>query len=146
MGIKLRGTKNENNRKNGIHEVDTGRKEVLIVDDEQSVRLLVKKFLSDDYTVIEASDGQKAVDVARSQKPDIILMDIMMPTMDGLTACSEIKRNASTSKIPIIMLTGVDYELNKRLCKELGASAYITKPFSLQELLDIVSKFLPQNQ
>jgi CheY-like chemotaxis protein len=122
---------------------ENDKKQVLIVDDEQSVRLLVKKFLSDHFTVLEASDGEKAVDIARSQKPALILMDIMMPKMDGITACHEIKTDQATKAIPVVILTGVDYELNKRLCLELGASAYITKPFSLDDLLKIVAQFVP---
>jgi CheY-like chemotaxis protein len=69
-------------------------------------------------------------------------MDIMMPKMDGITACYAIKRNRATRSIPVVMLTGVDYELNKKLSQELGAEAYITKPFSLQDILEVVGQFL----
>lgn len=83
-------------------------KKVLIADDELSVRLLVKRLLSREYTVLEANDGEEAVNVASNQKPDLILMDILMPKMDGLTACHTLKRGQATKEIPVVMLTAVD--------------------------------------
>jgi CheY-like chemotaxis protein len=117
------------------------KKKILIVDDEPSVRQLVKRFLGNNYTVLEAKDGIEAITVVNTQKPDLILMDIMMPKMDGLAACNIIKSNRATNEIPVVMLTGVDHELNKKLSLELGASAYITKPFSLQDLQDVIARF-----
>jgi len=116
--------------------------QILIVDDEQNIRLLVRRFLSDKFTVLEASDGKAAVDMAHQYKPSLILMDIMMPNMDGYIACSMIKTDQSMKRIPVVMLTGVGYELNKRLAKEVGADDYITKPLTRQELLDTIGKFL----
>lgn len=118
-------------------------KTILIVDDEPSVRSLVKKLLGKNCTVIEASDGKEAVSTALSQQPDLILMDILMPKMDGLTACYTIKTNEATKEIPVIMLTAVDYELNKKLSQDImGAHGYITKPFNSQELMKTVGQFL----
>ena len=123
---------------------ETNKKKVLIVDDEPAVRKLVGRMLSKDYTVLEAQDGAEAINMARSQKPDIILMDIMMPKMDGLTACYAIKTNQITGGIPVVMLTAIDYELNKKLSKEvMGADGYITKPFSSQALLETIRQLLP---
>jgi len=115
---------------------------ILIVDDEQTIRSLVRRFLSDKFAILEASDGEEAVDMARKHKPALILMDIMMPNVDGYRACSTIKTDQSTKRIPVVMLTGVGYELNKKLAKEVGADGYITKPFTLETLLDTISKFL----
>ena len=69
-------------------------------------------------------------------------MDIMMPNMDGYNACSLIKTDQTTKSIPVVMLTGLVYELNKKLAEEVGADGYITKPFTTQKLLETISKFL----
>ena len=116
-------------------------KKILIADDEPNIRLLVKKLLGKDYSVLEANDGQEAISIARNKKPDLILMDIMMPKMDGYTACSTLKTDQATKDIPVIMLTGLGFELNKALAKEIGADAYITKPFSHQDLLKAIGQF-----
>jgi len=115
---------------------------ILVVDDEQYIRLLARRLLSDKFTVLEGSDGAEAVDMAHKHKPDLILMDIMMPNVDGYHACSMIKTDQSTRRIPVVMLTGLGYELNKKLAKEMGADDYITKPFTLEKLLDVIGKFL----
>jgi len=121
----------------------SGGKKILIVDDEPSVRSLVKKLLGKKYTILEAGDGKEAVSMALSHQPDLILMDILMPKMDGLTACYTIKMNQATKSIPVIMLTAVDYELNKKLSQDvMGAHGYITKPFSSQELMAAVGQFM----
>ena len=119
------------------------RKKVLIVDDEQYIRQLVSSALGGDYTVVEASNGEEAINITRQLKPDLILMDILMPKLDGYTACHEIKRDEATGAIPVVMITGVGYELNKELAEELGADGYITKPFDLQELMDKVKWYEP---
>ena len=119
------------------------KKKILIADDEQSVRTLVKRLLSQNYIILEAKDGAIAVDIARREKPDLILMDIMMPMVDGYNACYQIKRDKATKSIPVVMLTGIGHELNKRLSWEVGARGYLTKPFSLQDLLDTIGLFLP---
>ena len=123
---------------------ETMRKKVLIVDDEPGVRRLVRQILFRDYTVSEAQNGEEAVDMARSQKPDIILMDMMMPKMDGLSACYAIKQDESTRHIPVVMLTAITHELNQRLSQSvMGASGYITKPFSPDDLLSTIRQLLP---
>lgn len=117
-------------------------KKVLIVDDESSVRLTVTKMLENDYSIVEASNGEEAVKIAGEQKPDLILLDLMMPKMDGYTACSKLKNNAATSSIPVVMLTAISHELNKKFASEMGADGYMTKPFDKQDLLDTVNKFI----
>jgi two-component system alkaline phosphatase synthesis response regulator PhoP len=118
-----------------------GKKKIL-VDDEPAVRLLVRRLLSKDYIILEAEDGLEAINVASTQKPDLILLDILMPGIDGMNALGVIKRNRATKEIPVVMLTGLHYGLNKKLCQELGADSYITKPFSLQDLLDVIGRCL----
>ena len=122
---------------------DMNKKKVLIVDDEPNVRQLVSKILSRDYTVIEARDGEEALNVVRSQKPGIVIMDMMMPKMDGLTACYAIRKDPATKSIPVVMLTAIDQELNKKLSTTvMGASKYMTKPFNAQELLETIKQLL----
>jgi len=117
---------------------------ILIVEDEPKSMKLVRDLLQvSGYTTIEATDGKQGVELARARKPDIILMDIMMPVMDGYTACHAIKTDEATKEIPVLMLTAMGYELNKKLAERIGADGYITKPFSRQKLLDIINQFLP---
>ena len=118
------------------------KKKVLVVDDEENVRHLVRSILGKENIVLEARDGQVAVDIARRQEPDFILMDIMMPNMDGYTACHTIKKDPMTKAIPVVMLTALGQELNMKLGQEMGADGYITKPFSSKVLLDTISRFL----
>jgi len=119
-------------------------KVILIVDDEPKSLMLARDLLQvSGYTTIEATDGKQGVELAKTRKPDLILMDIMMPKMDGYTACHAIKTDEATSQIPVVMLTAVDYELNKEFAKEMGADGYITKPFNRQELQDVINQFLP---
>lgn len=119
-----------------------GNKKILIADDEPNVCSLVSSMLGKGYTVLKASNGEEAINIARSQKPHLILMDIMMPKVDGYTACSIIKTDQATKMIPVIMITGVDHELNKKLATEIGADGYVTKPFTLQDLLDTIGQFV----
>lgn len=115
-------------------------KKVLVVDDEENVRRLVRSMLGKKNIVLEARDGEEAVRIARSHKPDLILMDILMPKMDGYTACHTIKQDPVTKVIPIVMLTAIGYELNVKLSQKMGADGYITKPFNLQDLLDTIDR------
>ncbi len=121
----------------------TVKKTVLVVDDEEHVRSLLNRILSRSYNVIEASDGKLAVDITHSQHPDIILMDIMMPKMNGDVACHIIKSNPLTANIPVIMVTALDHDLNRKLSLDImGANEYITKPFETQKLMETIDKLL----
>ncbi len=118
-------------------------RKVLIADDEDNIRRLVASILGKDYIVLKATDGQEALDTALLHKPDLILMDIMMPRMDGYSACAALKKDPQTAHIPVVMLTGVGHELNKVLAMQMGADDYITKPFGPAELRAITAKFFP---
>ncbi len=118
------------------------RKKIIIADDEADIRWLVKSLLGKYYIILEANNGEQAVNITRTEKPALVLMDILMPKMDGYTACHAIKTNQVTKAIPVVMLTGVGHALNQKLAQELGADGYITKPFGSQELLDIIDRLL----
>ena len=109
------------------------KKTILIVDDEKPiVDILVYNLEKEGYSTLEANDGVAAVEIATTKKPDLILLDIMLPKMDGLTVCKKIR---DTLNVPILMLTAKDEEIDKILGLELGADDYITKPFSVRELM-----------
>ena len=118
------------------------KRRILIVDDEPNVRKLLHTVLNKKFTVLEAEDGGQAVAVACAEKPDLILMDIMMPKMDGYTSCYALKSEPATKSIPIIMLTAIDFKLNLQLSKEIGAAGYITKPFNSRDLLNNITQVL----
>lgn len=105
---------------------------ILIIEDEQTIVDIIKINLEKDgYTVYEAHDGAEGVQMALDKKPDLILLDIMLPKLDGFEVCKRVREKMST---PIIMLTARDEELDKVLGLELGADDYMTKPFSVREL------------
>lgn len=108
-------------------------KKILIVDDERNIVDILKFNLKKEgFTTIEAYDGEQGVEMALSHKPDLILLDIMLPKMDGFSVCKKIRQTLS---IPILMLTAKEEEVDKVLGLELGADDYITKPFSPRELM-----------
>lgn len=116
---------------------------VLIVDDEEHiVELLQFNLVNAGYKVITANNGLDALKKVKENKPDLLLLDLMLPGMDGLDVCKEIKRDKETSKTSIIMLTAKSEEIDKILGLELGADDYITKPFSIRELLARVKAVL----
>jgi len=118
-------------------------KTILIVEDEPKNMTLTRDLLKiSGYETIEAWDGRQGVEKAKSAQPNLILMDIMMPKMDGYAACNAIKADQSTKNIPVVMLTAVGFDLNKKLAKQMGADGYVTKPFSRQQLMDAISPLL----
>lgn len=112
------------------------KQKVLVVDDEENIRMLVKFNLEKaGYEVLEASDGNKAIETAVNSTPDIVILDLMLPGIDGLEVCRNLKRHPRTAALPIIMLTAKSDEIDRVIGLELGADDYMTKPFSQRELV-----------
>lgn len=109
---------------------------ILVVDDEKNIVELIKFNLErEGFKVIAAYDGLEAVKEAQSKMPDLIILDVMLPRMDGLEVCRQLNHNSATRNIPIIMLSAKGDELDKILGLEIGADDYVTKPFSPRELV-----------
>jgi two-component system alkaline phosphatase synthesis response regulator PhoP len=117
---------------------------ILVVDDEQSiVDLLEYNLRQNGYEVVAASDGYTALQRARSEQPDLIILDLMLPGPDGFDVCRQLRREAKVATgVPIIMLTARDEEVDRVVGLELGADDYVTKPFSVRELLARVKAVL----
>jgi len=125
-----------------IQLYQTDKPEVLIIDDNNDIRTYLRTVLSESYNVSEASDGKSGLELARRIVPDIILSDIMMPIMDGLEFCQELKTDKAISHIPIILLTARSLDEQRAEGYEHGADAYIAKPFSLRLLLSRIENLI----
>lgn len=109
------------------------QKTILVVDDEKPIiDILVYNLKKEGYNTLEATDGEMGLNIAIEQRPDLILLDVMLPKMDGLTVCKRVKQ---TYNVPILMISAKDEEIDKIVGLELGADDYITKPFSVRELM-----------
>ena len=116
---------------------------ILVVDDEPDVLQLVEYNLkAANYEVVTAGDGLEALKKARALVPNLIILDLMLPELDGLEVCKLLRRDSNTASIPIIMLTAKAAEMDRILGLELGADDYVTKPFSPRELLLRVKRLL----
>ena len=134
----LRDSRHQMLLQQDVEELST----ILVVDDNEDIRTYLHVLLSDHYYVIEASDGQNGLRLAKESVPDLIVSDVMMPVMDGLTFCSKIKEDMVTSHIPVILLTARSEESQRIEGYEHGADAYLTKPFSVHLLLARISNLL----
>ena len=134
----LRDSRHQMLLQQDVEELST----ILIVDDNEDIRSYLRVLLAGQYYVIEASDGQNGLRLAKESVPDLIVCDVMMPVMDGLTFCSKIKEDEVTSHIPVILLTARSEESQRIEGYEHGADAYITKPFSDHLLLVRISNLL----
>lgn len=118
-----------------ISKFSDARLKILIVDDEMDTLMPLKKSLeAEDYIVIGATNGYEAIDKAKNEIPDLILLDLMMPEMDGYEVCARLKKDTITKNIPLIMLTARDAVRDKVKGLDTGADDYVTKPFNLNEL------------
>jgi two-component system alkaline phosphatase synthesis response regulator PhoP len=118
-------------------------RKVLVVDDEENIiQILEFSIEAEGYEVITASNGEEAIKKARKEQPNLIILDIMMPKVDGYEVCRVLKANPLTKKIPVILLTAKGREIDKRLGFEVGASDYIVKPFSPSKLIDKINEHL----
>ena len=111
------------------------RQKIMIVDDEMATLLPLKRSLeAEGYKVIEAYNGYQAIEKSRTELPELIVLDLMLPGIDGFEVCTRLKKDALTEKIPVIMLTAKDEIRDKIEGLEKGADDYVTKPFNLNEL------------
>lgn len=119
-------------------------KKILIVDDEEDILAMVRMALeSRGYDVVTARDGEEALRKARQEGPHVIVLDIVMPKLNGYQVCREIKKDESTRAIPVIMLTAKAEESDRFWGTETGADGYLTKPFDMQDLLKKIQELLP---
>jgi two-component system, OmpR family, alkaline phosphatase synthesis response regulator PhoP len=119
-------------------------KHILIIDDEEAIQSVVQcgLELSSGWIVLTASSGAEGINLAQDEQPDMILLDAMMPEMDGLATFRELQRNPKTRSIPVIFLTAKAQASEKRLFQDTGANGVITKPFNSLELADQITKVL----
>ena len=119
------------------------KKRILVVDDEVDLVNLVKMRLeANGYEAVGAYDGQEGLDKAKKEKPDLVILDLMLPKMDGYKVCRMLKFDEKYKKIPIIMFTARAQESDKKMGEEVGADAYITKPFEPEVLLTKIKELL----
>lgn len=119
------------------------RKKILIIDDEKDmVDLLTYELKSKDYDVVSAYDGQTGFDKYLTEWPDLIILDVTLPKLNGYEVCRKIRREKNDTKTPIIMLTARDREADRIVGSVVGAEKYITKPFDAENLLNEIDKFL----
>jgi len=120
---------------------------ILIVDDDMGIRMLLSKFLQrKGYEILLAEDGLQGVEMAKKNHPDLIVLDVVMPRMDGLTAARLIKFYKPMAEVPIIFLTAKDAAKEIELAQEARAEVYITKPFDVHQVIDVVKDLLPAEE
>ena len=117
-------------------------RKILIADDEQYVRLLVKSALDTSYSVLEASDGEEALEQIESTLPDLVLMDAQLPDMDGMTVVRILRENAITRDITILALTACAMKGDRERMLHMGCDGHISKPIDVQDFIDTVRKLL----
>ena len=126
-------------------KTEKGTKRILIVDDEEGIVKVVKMYLEHNrYEVITANDGQEGLRKAKTEKPDLIVLDLMLPKMDGYKVCGLLKKDARYTKTPVILFTARAQEKDVKLGEEVGADAYITKPFEPEVLLSKIEELIRQ--
>ncbi|MBU0714791.1 MAG: response regulator [Verrucomicrobia bacterium] len=115
-------------------------KKILIVEDEPDFRVALRMRLeANGYDIIEADDGVRGLDAVRQQNPDLIILDVMLPRMNGFKVARLLKYSAKYKNVPLMMLTVMSQESDRKMGREVGADAYLTKPYQPQELLDTIS-------
>jgi len=123
------------------------KKRILIVDDEEDiVNVLRFRLEANNYAVLSASEGQEGLNKARAEKPDLIILDLMLPKLDGYKVCRMLKFDESYKSIPIIMFTARAQKKDEELGMEMGADAYIAKPFEPEVLLAKIKELLEKTQ
>jgi phosphate regulon transcriptional regulator PhoB len=124
-----------------------GKGKILVVEDDRDIVEMVEYNLKQEgYTAIHAYNGEKGIELAEEGKPDLIILDLMLPAIDGFEVCKRLKQQPSTSRIPIIILSAKSRETDKVVGLELGADDYVTKPFSPRELLARIKAVLRRHK
>jgi two-component system cell cycle response regulator DivK len=119
-------------------------KRILVVEDQEDNRQILRDLLSSaNYEMTEAENGQEALDAVAKERPDLILMDIQLPIMDGYEATRRIKGNPATKDIPIIVVTSYALSGDEGKARDAGCDAYVTKPYSPRQLLAKIREYLP---
>lgn len=126
-------------------EATPPRRTILVVDDEPTVRALVSAALAirtPRYDILEAGSGSEALALARERSPDLVLLDVALPDVDGFTVCQQLKSDPATRATPVVMLTAMNLAADRQRATEVGADGYVVKPFSPRGLLALVDEQL----
>lgn len=116
---------------------------ILLVDDEPNiVKIISRRLVAEGFEVLVAMDGEAALEKAKGERPDLILLDVMLPKISGYEVCRQLKQDAQYRKIPIIMLTALAQDTDEEFGFEVGTDAYLRKPFRAQQLLDKIKHLL----
>ncbi|NOZ59756.1 MAG: response regulator [Euryarchaeota archaeon] len=116
---------------------------ILLVDDEPDIRYITRRMLERaGHSVVEAGDGETALDILRREPPDLVLLDVRMPGMNGWEVCRRIKEDSTTGSIPVVMFTVRTSKDSVKRSRECGAEAHINKPFEREELLELLERIL----
>lgn len=115
---------------------------ILVIDDEQSICLILENFLSVDYEIVSKNDGVQALEWLEGNLPDLIICDVQMPNMDGYQFLEKVRQRGYTKHTPVIMLSGSEASKERVKCYRLGAQDFLTKPFNPEELEELIKKNL----
>ena len=120
---------------------------ILLVEDSPTVRYIVAQALkSEGYEVLTAGDGEEAIRLAQESRPNLVILDVILPKLNGFQVCRSLKSGEATAHIPVVMLTAKAKESDRQWGMEQGADAYLIKPFENQTLFNLVNQFVPQGQ
>ena len=121
------------------------KKRLLLVDDEVELVEMIKfRLEASDYEVLTANDGQQALEIARREKPDLVILDVMLPKMDGYKVCGLLKKDSRYAHIPVMMFTAKAMDADMKLGEEVSADAYLTKPFEPKVLLEKIKELVKE--
>ena len=119
-------------------------KTILVVEDEQQILDLINEICKDlNYKVLCAKDGESALDIAKANVPDMVLLDVLLPKMSGHQVCKSLKSDPATSRTKVMMISGMSQSSDLQKVREAGADAFLPKPFSYDQLADYIKKLLP---
>jgi DNA-binding response OmpR family regulator len=118
------------------------RKKILIVDDEESIRVALHRYVTNaGYDYVTASDGQEALAIISKDVPDLVLLDLMLPGLNGFEICRRIRADKETAKLPVIIVTGLHSEADSADARASGANAFLTKPVKAEDLMRVIHQY-----